>query len=134
MKEDIHFGSMGNGITVWDASRMHRGDYLTVAHIDYNRAIKYYAHVSAEARNRIENFARYENSHPASQPEMLALCPINSAFMSLQEKENYLRNHDCSADGIERFISEVWDDTKTPRENLAFFQPWWNNNIVNEYL
>lgn len=134
MKEEIHFSSMGNGITVWDASRTLNGDYLTVAHIDYNRAVKYYGRVSLEAKNRIENFAKYENSQPVSQPEMLALCPINSAFMSLEEKDNYLRNHDCGADGISRFISEVWDDTKTPPENLTLFRQWWNNDIVNEYL
>lgn len=134
MKEDIHFGFMGNGITVWDASRTRNGDYLTVAHIDYNRTVKYYGQVSPEVKNRIENFARYENSHPASQPEMLVLCRINSAFMSTEEKDGYLRNHDCSADGIERFISEVWNDTKAPQENLTLFQQWWNNGIVNEYL
>lgn len=134
MKEDIHFSFMGNGITVWDATRSRNGDYLTVAHIDYNRTVKYYGKVSQEAKNRIENFARYENSHPVSQPQMLALCPINSAFMSPEEKDSYLRNHDCSADGIERFISQAWDNTKTPRENISLFQQWWNNDIVNEYL
>lgn len=134
MKEEIHFSFMGNGITVWDASRTRNGDYLTVAHIDYNRTVKYYGRVSLEAKKRIENFAKYENSHPVSQPEMLALCPINSAFMSLEEKDNYLRNYDCGADGISRFISEVWDDTKTPPKNLTLFRQWWNNDIVNEYL
>lgn len=134
MKEEIHFSFMGNGITVWDAFRTRNGDYLTVAHIDYNRTVKYYGRVSLEAKKRIENFAKYENSHPVSQPEMLALCPINSAFMSLEEKDNYLRNYDCGADGISRFISEVWDDTKTPPENLTLFRQWWNNDIVNEYL
>lgn len=134
MKDEIHFGSMGNGITVWDAARTRNGDYLTVAHIDYNRTVKYYEKVSQEAKNRIENFARYENSHPVSQPEMLALCPINSAFMSPEEKDGYLRDHNCSADGIERFISEIWDDTKTPPENLTLFRQWWNNGTVNEYL
>ncbi|MCD8252722.1 MAG: hypothetical protein LUD40_12355 [Phocaeicola dorei] len=134
MKEDINFASMGNGITVWDANRTRNGDYLTVAHIDYNRTVKYYKRISPGAKTRIENFARYENSHPVSQPEMPALCPINSAFMSTEEKDSYLRNHDCSADGIKRFISEIWDETKTPRENLTLFQQWWNNKVVNEYL
>lgn len=134
MKEEIGFAFMGNGITVWDANRTRNGDYLIVAHIDYNRTVKYYEQISPEAKKRIENFARYENSHPVSQPEMLALCPINSAFMSTEEKDSYLRDNNCSADGIERFISEIWDDTKTPRENLILFQQWWNNKVVNEYL
>lgn len=134
MKEDIHFSFMGNGITVWDATRTRNGDYLTVAHIDYNRTVKYYGKVSQEAKNRIENFAKYENSHPVSQPQMLALCPINSAFMSPEEKDGYLRNHNCSTGGIGRFISQAWDNTKTPRENISLFQQWWNNDIVNEYL
>lgn len=134
MKEDIHFSFMGNGITVWDATRTRNGDYLTVAHIDYNRTVKYYGKVSQEAKNRIENFAKYENSHPVSQPQMLALCPINSVFMSPEEKDGYLRNHNCSTDGIGRFISQAWDNTKTPRENISLFQQWWNNDIVNEYL
>lgn len=136
MKEEkIEFGSMGNGITVWDANRTRNGDYLTVAHISYDRTVRFYAKVSPGAKQRIENFARYENSHPVSQPEMLALCPIRgSAFMSTDEKGLYLRDCDCSADGIIRFLQEKWDDIKTPPENLGLFREWWNNGIVNEYL
>lgn len=134
-KEEIHFGSMGNGITVWDAVRTRNGDYLTVAHISYDRKVTFREKVSPGARRRIENFAKYHNSHPVSQPEKLALCPIKgSAFMSSEEKGCYLRDNECSADGIKRFLQEAWNDTKTPPENLALFREWWSNGVVDEYL
>ena len=123
MKEKLGFGSLGNGITVWDSSRNVNNDYPTVAHISYDRTVKYYGQVSPEVKDKIENFAKYENSHPVSQSQHLALRPLqNSSSMSAKEKDSYLRNHDCSADGIERFVSEIWDDTKMPKENLNLFQ------------
>lgn len=134
-RENIQFSSMGNGITVWDKNRTRNGDYLTVAHISYDRKVELYAKVSPDAKLQIENFAKYCNSHPVSQPDMLALRPIQgSAFMSQDEKDCYLRDNDCSADGVKRFLQEKWDDTKTPPENLKMFRIWWNDKIVNEYL
>lgn len=135
MKEKLGFGFMGNGITVWDSSREVNHDYPTVAHISYDRKVKYYEELSPGARRRIENFAKYENSHPVSQPEMLALRPLKgSAFMSSGEKGCYLRDNDCSADGIRQFLQGTWDDTKTPPENLELYQRWWKNEKVEEYL
>jgi hypothetical protein len=127
MKEEIHFGFMGNGITVWDAGRTRNGDYLTVAHISYERSVKFYEDVSPGARRQIENFAKYGNTHPVSQPEMLALRPLKgSAFMSSGEKGRYLRDNDfeCPTEYITSFLREVWDDTKTPPENLIRFKEW----------
>lgn len=135
MKEKLGFGFMGNGITVWDSSREVNHDYPTVAHISYDRTVKYYEELSPGAKRRIENFAKYENSHPVSQPEMLALRPLNgSAFMSSGEKGCYLRDNDCSADGIREFLRDAWDDTKTPPENLKLYQEWWKNGKAEEYL
>lgn len=127
MKEEIHFGFMGNGITVWDAGRTRNGDYLTVAHINYERSVKFYEDVSPGARRQIENFAKYENLHPVSQPEMPALKPLKgSAFMSHGEKGCYLRDNDyeCPAEYITYFLREVWNNFRTPLENRTIFQQW----------
>lgn len=127
MKEEIHFGFMGNGITVWDASRTRNGDYLTVAHISYERSVKFYEDVSPGARRQIEIFAKYENLHPVSQPEIQALKPLKgSAFMSHGEKGCYLRDndHECPTEYITYFLSEVWNECRTPLENKSIFQQW----------
>ncbi len=39
MKEDLGFGHMGNGITVWDRNQLESNDFKTVAHIGYEREI-----------------------------------------------------------------------------------------------
>ncbi|MCD8089506.1 MAG: YodL domain-containing protein [Clostridiales bacterium] len=41
-KSSIHFGLLGNGITVYDISREKDNDYLTVAHISDKGVVKYY--------------------------------------------------------------------------------------------
>lgn len=130
MKETIHFGHMGNGVTVWDSSREVNHDYPTVAHISYERTVSYRETVSPEARRRIENFARYGNmSVSHTQPDTLALRPLSgSSFMSTEEKECFLRDYECSTDGVEPFIRQGWDDAKTPMENLSLFARWWREN------
>lgn len=101
----------------------------------YDRKVTFREKVSSGARRRIENFAKYHNSHPVSLPDKPTLHPIKgSAFMSSGEKGCYLRDKECSADGIKRFLQEAWDDTKTPPENLALFREWWSNGVVDEYL
>lgn len=57
-----------------------------------------------------------------------------SVSMTFVEKGNYLRDHDCSADGVEPFILKEWDDSKTPEQNLDNFHQWWNSGVVNDYL
>lgn len=79
MKEKLEYGFLGNGITVWDASRTIDQDYPTLAHIDYDRTISYYGEVSEKAKTKIEHFARYGNmSVSQCQPETMALRPVES--------------------------------------------------------
>ena len=137
MKEEIHFGSMGNGITVWDSTRTRNNDYLTVAHISYDRKVTFYEKVDPGARRLIENFAKYSNSHPASQPYKMALSPINgSAFMSSGQRGCYLRDYEnyCATENIKRFLQEKWDATKTPPENLAMFREWLSDEASDDNL
>lgn len=136
MKEKLGFGHLGNGITIWDSSREVNNDYPTVAHISYDRKVTYYAKVSPEARVRIENCARYENSSASvTQPEILVLQPlVGSAFMSSENKDCFLRDYGCSADGVEPFIREMWDNTKSPLENLKLFRQWWTEGKRAELL
>lgn len=120
MKEKLGFGHLGNGITFWDSSRR-------VAHIDYDRKVTYREEVSLEAKLKIERFARYENmSVSQTQQDVFALRPIDySSFMSKAEKDDFLRDYGCSAAGVEPFIQGMWDDTKSPMENLELFRQWW---------
>lgn len=135
MKEKIHLGLQGNGVTVWDSSREVNHDYPTIAHIDYNRTVTYREKVSEEAKREIEHFARYGNTHPVSQPEMLALRPIeDSSFMTDQEKDDFLRYYECSTEGIAHYIREAWDNSKPPMENVMLFHQWWGCRKVTDYL
>lgn len=57
LNSSLQFGSLGNGITVYDNEREQGGDYLTVAHITDNGMIKYYAEVNAEEKAAINKQA-----------------------------------------------------------------------------
>ena len=58
MKENLGFGRLGNGVTVWDSNREDNNDYLAVAHISNQRVVSYRkCKISNEARNEIECFA-----------------------------------------------------------------------------
>ena len=64
IKRNLKFGSLGNGITVWDSLNEEAGDYQKVAHIDSYRNIRYYVdNLSAEQQGFIENYAN--TSDPA---------------------------------------------------------------------
>ena len=41
-KNDLGFGYLGNGLTVWNRLEEVNGDYKTVAHIDHDGNITYY--------------------------------------------------------------------------------------------
>lgn len=113
-EEKIHFGFLGNGVTVWDASKTVNGDYPTVAHIAYDRTVKYYREVSPEARHQIEHYAKYGNIHPVTQPEMLALKPLEVSASISDEDGRPLAITDEEPEVI-----EVWT---TPRNNPKFFR------------
>jgi len=78
MKEKLGFGSMGNGVTVWDSNRMKHGDYMTVAHISRERTITFYdKELSKEAKKIIRDLARTGNIRMSvSQPEFVMLKPL----------------------------------------------------------
>lgn len=61
MKEDLMFCSLGNGVTVCDKKRKEHGDYMSVAHISYDRQIQYYSPVTDKAREKIRQFAETAN-------------------------------------------------------------------------
>ncbi|WP_230201895.1 hypothetical protein [Bacteroides neonati] len=77
-QEELMFGHLGNGVTVCDRLREENGDYLTVAHISYERGVTYYKTVSEEGKQRIERFAQAGNmTQSATQPHPV-LKPIAS--------------------------------------------------------
>lgn len=60
-KYDIGFGYLGNGITVWNRLEEKHGDYVTIAHIDNNRNIKFYENLPEDIKKKIEHFAKNAN-------------------------------------------------------------------------
>ena len=76
--ENLFFGHLGNGVTVYDINRLECNDYMTVAHIDYHRTIKYYTkNLSDNAKREIEDFANLGNmAVSACQPDKYALRPL----------------------------------------------------------
>lgn len=78
-QEQLMFTFRGNGIGVCDKSREEYGDYLSLAHISYEREITYYTEVSDYARERIEKFAQEDNiSNINGEPTYSALRPITN--------------------------------------------------------
>ena len=63
IKRSIHFGYLGNGITVFDSLHEKNGDYEKVAHIDIDRSINFYVDLSTEDRLQIIRYSLKE--HPS---------------------------------------------------------------------
>lgn len=58
MKENLGFGCLGNGLTVWDRNRSRNNDYLKVAHIEPCGTYKIYESLSQEAKQSIIDHAK----------------------------------------------------------------------------
>jgi len=58
MKENLGFGCLGNGLTVWDSKRKRGNDYLTVAHIQPCGVYNLYEPLSQEAKQKIIDHAK----------------------------------------------------------------------------
>ena len=67
----LGWGSLGNGITVWNSAKEVSGDYEKVAHIGCDRKIKYYIdNLPAKIIDYIKNIAYHTNpSMSVSQPD-----------------------------------------------------------------
>jgi hypothetical protein len=76
--ENLMFGHLGNGVVICDRNRRKQGDYMTVAHISYDRSVSYYTDIlTEEAKYVIEDFARNRNmAISANNPDEYALCPL----------------------------------------------------------
>lgn len=78
MEEELSFGSLGNGVTVWDKKRRKYGDSLIVAHISRERKVEFYTKsLSDEAKKVIRRFAKKSNVRMSTtQPEFVMLQPL----------------------------------------------------------
>jgi hypothetical protein len=61
IKRDLIYAHKGNGFVVADRLHQKNGDYETVARINVDRAVTYFAELSNELKQGIENFAQYSN-------------------------------------------------------------------------
>lgn len=78
-QEQVMFTFRGNCVGVCDKSREKYEDYLSLAHISYDREITYYTEVSDYASERIEKFAKENNiSNINGEPTYSALKPITN--------------------------------------------------------
>ncbi len=57
-KRDLGFGSLGNGLSVYDRLHEKHGDYEKVAHISPTREVTYCATLAPEYKDAIEHEAR----------------------------------------------------------------------------
>lgn len=78
MKEELSFGSLGNGVTVWDNKRRQHGYSLIVAHISRERKVIFCTkELSNEAKKVIRRFAKKNNVRMSvTQPEFVMLKPL----------------------------------------------------------
>ncbi len=89
---NLHFGLLGNGITVYDVSKWDKGtsDYPTIAHISNEGIAKYYFDKNALADEdvfRIENEAANVKRHFAESWEKL---PVDTRYSRIWDKANAL--------------------------------------------
>ena len=81
--DHLHFGSLGNGVTVYDVTREKHGDYLTVAHIDPTGMVKYYVDVTPEERAKISEMANKEHNRWVANYNKR---PVDSRFEELLDR------------------------------------------------
>ena len=89
---DLHFGLLGNGVTVYDVSKWDNAadDYPTVAHISNEGAVKYYVEkstLSDEDVFRIENHAADLKQDFTEYWEKL---PVDTRYSRIWDKANAL--------------------------------------------
>lgn len=75
--DSLRFGHLGNGVTVYTTAHEENNDFMTLAHIRYNREVKFYKDVDETTRQKIINFAQTDNmTISATQVDQFALCPV----------------------------------------------------------
>lgn len=124
--EDLGFGSLGNGITVWDKTRERSGDYAKVAHIATDRKIEYtHLPISEEQRAEVERYARQEDPRASTTQETKVFnCP--PLEMSLEEFLVLNRNEESYHIAQ---ITNKYDKTFEPaRRDLQMFY-----DLVKQY-
>lgn len=119
MDEDLSFGSLGNGVTVWDKKRQKHGDSRIVAHISRQRKIRFYiSDLSDEAKKAIRRFAKRSNVRMStSQPEFVMLRPLGVSVHILEKtRKEYSR---IAGEPIEVNTVEYSDDLYAFGSELA---------------
>lgn len=69
----LHFGCLGNGVTVYDVNHEAHGDYETVAHISECGNVKFYQALSQEDRGKVIAYALQQQANYAKGWENYSL-------------------------------------------------------------
>jgi len=86
----VYIANLGNGIFICDKNRQQYGYHVPVAHIDYNRNVKYYDDLPGNAKVEIEGLATLGNmATSAANPNKLALCPVKSTAEIVVFKKHF---------------------------------------------
>jgi len=73
----VYIANLGNGIFICDKNRQQYGYHIPVAHIDYQRNVKYLDDLPDNVKVEIEGLAASGNmATSAYNPDKFALCPI----------------------------------------------------------
>lgn len=92
VKRDLGFGSLGNGISVWDRLHEEDGDYMKVAHISPDRDVTFYVDLSPEDTARIEKVARESDPGISSSQQNQKIFKTRPAP---QVQDNSEEDEDC---------------------------------------
>lgn len=85
MKEKLMFGHLGSGLRVWDTKQQEHAGYKPVAHIARDRTITYYDRgLSEEAKQTIENFAKFNNMTRSVTQDDLVLDHVDYSQIDIQ--------------------------------------------------
>lgn len=75
--KNIGFYHLGHGFMVCDRRAYKNGDYERIAHIKYDRSVKYFENLTQELKDYIEDFAATDvSSISTSQPDKFVLKPL----------------------------------------------------------
>lgn len=110
--DHLHFGSLGNGVTVYDVTREKHGDYLTVAHIDPTGMVKYYVDVTPEERAKISEMANKEHNRWVANYNKR---PVESRFEELLNRVGW--------NDVHKAISKDIKNGYTMDEILDIYMP-----------
>lgn len=137
---DIGFGSLGNGITVWNRNSIVDNDYETIAHIsELNRDIKYYRELPKDVIEKIEDMAKKNYPEIYSQKEIAN--PQENIYSPYEINLSFHTKEDGTIEVLNIYENDSYIDilasiTKDGDIDILWYEklPTEILNQINEYI